>query len=171
MATTSVKVDPKGRLTIPRQLREQLNIESGDTLFVEADEEHNVLRYVKAENPFETLARHALAERAAGRTRTLARVFARGDRLMAVQFILTDYVDQALASAAYDKLEDGTFAGRVPECPGAVAFGMSLRACEDELRSTLEDWILVGLKQGHPMPIVAGIDLNKEPTLEPLDSL
>lgn len=90
---------------------------------------------------------------------------------MPVRFILTEYVDQALASAVYDKLEDGTFAGRVPECPGAVAFGVSLRACEDELRSTLEDWILVGLKLGHPLPIIAGIDLNKEPMLEPVDTL
>jgi predicted RNase H-like HicB family nuclease len=84
---------------------------------------------------------------------------------------LTDYVDQALAVAVYDKLEDGTFAGRVPDCPGAIAFGTTLRACEDELRSTLEDWIVVGLKQGHRLPIIGGIDLNAEPTLEPLDSL
>jgi predicted RNase H-like HicB family nuclease len=79
---------------------------------------------------------------------------------MVVQFILTDYVDQALAVAVYDKLEDGTFAGRVPDCPGAIAFGTTLRACEDELRSTLEDWIVVGLKQGHRLPVIGGIDLN-----------
>jgi len=29
---------------------------------------------------------------------------------MAVQFILTDYVDRAMAQAVYDKLEDRTFA-------------------------------------------------------------
>ncbi|MGH2532660.1 MAG: AbrB/MazE/SpoVT family DNA-binding domain-containing protein [Thermomicrobiales bacterium] len=80
MATSSVKVDPKGRLTIPRHLREQLDIEPGDTLFVEADEEHRVLRYAKAENPFDILARHALAERKAGRTRTL-RAFAEENRI------------------------------------------------------------------------------------------
>lgn len=71
---------------------------------------------------------------------------------MAVQFILSDYVDSALQLAEFDKLEDGTFAGRVPECPGAIAFGETLRGCEDELRSTLEDWIVVGLKLGHHMP-------------------
>ena len=36
---------------------------------------------------------------------------------------LTDYVEQALASAVYDKLEDGTFAGHIPLCKGVVAFG------------------------------------------------
>lgn len=33
---------------------------------------------------------------------------------MAIRFILTDYVSQALASAVYDKLKDSTFAGRIP---------------------------------------------------------
>jgi len=90
---------------------------------------------------------------------------------MAVRFILTEYVDRAMAQAVYDKLEDGTFAGRIPSCKGVVAFGNSLRECADELRSTLEDWILVGLKLGHPLPVIAGIDLNREPSHEPLDAL
>ena len=70
---------------------------------------------------------------------------------MAVRFILTEYVDQLMANALYDKLEDSTFAGRIPQCKGVLAFSSTLRECEDELRSTLEDWILVGLKLGHPL--------------------
>ncbi|MCP4401046.1 MAG: type II toxin-antitoxin system HicB family antitoxin [bacterium] len=66
-----------------------------------------------------------------------------------IKFILTGYVDKALSMAEYDKLEDGTFSGRIPLCKGAIAFGKTLRECEDELRSTLEDWIVVGLKLGH----------------------
>jgi predicted RNase H-like HicB family nuclease len=68
---------------------------------------------------------------------------------METRYILTDYVWRAMAYAVYDKLEDGTFAGRIPQCKGVVAFGATLRECENELRSTLEDWILVGLKLGH----------------------
>jgi len=90
---------------------------------------------------------------------------------MAVRFILTEYVDQLMACAVYDKLEDATFAGRIPPCKGVVAFGATLRGCEDELRSTLEDWILVGLKLGHPLPVIAEIDLNKEPAYEPVDAV
>jgi len=90
---------------------------------------------------------------------------------MAVRFILTEYVNQLMAHAVYDKLEDGTFAGRIPQCKGVVAFGATLRECEDELRSTLEDWILVGLKLGHPLPVIADIDLNREPTYEPMDAV
>jgi predicted RNase H-like HicB family nuclease len=76
-----------------------------------------------------------------------------------------------MAQAMYDKLEDGTFSGRIPACRGVLAFGSTLRQCEDELRSVLEDWILVGLKLGHALPVVAGVDLNKEPTREPVDTV
>ena len=82
---------------------------------------------------------------------------------MAIRFILSEYVEQAMADAVYDKLDDGTFFGRIPSCQGVVAFGATLRECEEELRSTLEDWILVGLKLRHPLPVIADIDLNKEP--------
>lgn len=90
---------------------------------------------------------------------------------MGVQYILTDYVSQALAQAAYDKLEDGSFAGHIPGFAGVIAFGNTLKECEAELRSTLEDWILVGLKLGHPLPVVDGIDLNKEPRREPVEAV
>jgi predicted RNase H-like HicB family nuclease len=80
---------------------------------------------------------------------------------MTGQYILSDYLDRALAQAEYDKLEDGTFFGRIPACKGVVAFAATLRECEDELRSVLEDWVLVGLKLGHDLPILDGIDLNK----------
>lgn len=65
----SVKVDAKGRLSIPRDLRAALGIQPGDTLFVKRDGE--MLRYAKAENPFDLLAEHAIAEYRAGRTRSL----------------------------------------------------------------------------------------------------
>ena len=90
---------------------------------------------------------------------------------MAVRFILTDYVNQALVKAAYDKLEDGTFTGRIPPCVGVIAFGHTLQECEAELRSTLEDWILVGLKLGHTLPVIDGIDLNEEPQHEPVEAV
>jgi predicted RNase H-like HicB family nuclease len=76
-----------------------------------------------------------------------------------VRFALSDYVDEALALAVYDKLEDNTFAGKIPPLKGVVAFGTTLRECENELRSTLEDWLLLGLKKGHPIPEIAGIQL------------
>lgn len=69
------------------------------------------------------------------------------------KFILSEYVELALAEAVYYKLEDGSFSGRIPSCKGVLAFGGTLRECEEELHSTLEDWILVGLKLGHALPV------------------
>lgn len=90
---------------------------------------------------------------------------------MNVQYILSEYIDRAMAQAEYDKLDDGSFSGRIPPCKGVVAFGDTLRACEDELRSTLEEWLLLGLKLGHTLPVMDGIDLNKEPVYESVESL
>lgn len=86
-------------------------------------------------------------------------------------YVLSDYIDKAMQQAEYDKLEDGSFVGRIPPCPGVIAFHDTLRSCQQELRSVLEDWILVGLRFKHPLPVIDGLDLNKEILLEPLESL
>jgi predicted RNase H-like HicB family nuclease len=90
---------------------------------------------------------------------------------MSVNYILSQYIDTAMSLATYDKLEDGTFVGRMPGCKGVIAFASTLRECENQLHSTLEDWILLGLKLGHTLPVINNIDLNKEPIREPVDTL
>jgi antitoxin PrlF len=69
--TVAVRVDAKGRLSIPLSLRKALGIEPGDVFFLEADEAQGVLRFEKVENPFDILAAHAIAEYRAGRTISL----------------------------------------------------------------------------------------------------
>ena len=88
---------------------------------------------------------------------------------MQTHYILSEYLDQAMEQAEYDKLEDNIFSGRIPSCRGVIAFASSLRGCEDELRSTLEDWLLLGLKLRHTLPEVNGINLNGEPINESLE--
>lgn len=66
----TAKVDNKGRLSLPQDLRLLLHIEAGDVFFIETDK-NNVLRLAKAENPFDVLARQALEESRAGKTITL----------------------------------------------------------------------------------------------------
>lgn len=85
--------------------------------------------------------------------------------------VISQYLGCAMSHADYDKLEDGTFAGRIPGCTGVISFTSSLSACETDLRSVLEEWVLLGLKMGHPLPVIDGHDLNQEPVLEPLDSV
>ena len=79
---------------------------------------------------------------------------------MEFKFVLTDYIQQAMARAEYENLDDGTFRGIVPDFAGLFALGNSQPECQEELQSGLEDWILAGLKQDNEMPVVAGIDLN-----------
>ena len=90
---------------------------------------------------------------------------------MSKRYVLSEYLECAMAQAVYDKLEDGTFSARIPACPGVIAFAPSLKESEEELRSTLEDWILVGLKFRHQLPVLGSIDLNKEPAREPVDTV
>lgn len=86
-------------------------------------------------------------------------------------YILSEYFDHAMAEAVYEKLDDGMYGGRIPSCPGVISFGQSLRECAEQLRSTLEDWVLLGVKLDHTLPVIAGIDLNREPVHEPVDAL
>ena len=74
---------------------------------------------------------------------------------MAIGCILSDYVENAMSSATFDKLDDDTFAGRIPSCQGVVAFGETLVECQRSLQSTLEDWLLLGLRMGHGTPLSA----------------
>jgi predicted RNase H-like HicB family nuclease len=71
---------------------------------------------------------------------------------MLARFVLSHYVQGAMARATYDEMEDGSYRGRIPSCRGVVAFAPTLRECEDELRSTLEDWVLLGPQLKHKAP-------------------
>lgn len=75
-----------------------------------------------------------------------------------MNFPLSAYFEAAMELARYEKLEDGSYAGEISKLAGVAAFGDTLKACEPELRSTVEDWVLVGLRLGHRLPKLGGID-------------
>lgn len=75
--------------------------------------------------------------------------------------MLTEYIRKAMGEAVYEKLEDGTYSGEIPECPGTIAFGQTLQECQAKLESALEGWMLVKIRHGDDLPVIAGIDLNK----------
>ncbi|MCL5055877.1 MAG: hypothetical protein M1169_08030 [Firmicutes bacterium] len=39
-----------------------------------------------------------------------------------MRLALTEYIDGSLAKAIYEKLEDGTYFGKIPPCKRVVAF-------------------------------------------------
>jgi len=40
--------------------------------------------------------------------------------------MLVEYVERAMSKAMYEKLEDGNYCGKIPECQGTIAFGETL---------------------------------------------
>jgi predicted RNase H-like HicB family nuclease len=76
--------------------------------------------------------------------------------------MLIEYVNKAMSKAVYDKMDDGTFNGKIPQCPGVVAFGETLYQCEKELRSSLEGWLIVKIRHGDKLPVIGKINLNKK---------
>ncbi|ADG07801.1 AbrB/MazE/SpoVT family DNA-binding domain-containing protein [Kyrpidia tusciae] len=65
----TVRMDEKGRLTLPRSIREALHAKPGDVFYLQP--EADGVRIVKGENPFDALAEHAIREYKAGKTRDL----------------------------------------------------------------------------------------------------
>jgi len=74
--------------------------------------------------------------------------------------MLTAYIHAALRKAHYEILPDGEgYFGTIAALAGVWAQANTLEACREELREVLEEWIIVGLKMGHPLPVLDGIML------------
>ncbi len=66
--------------------------------------------------------------------------------------MIREYVEKALRSARYDKLEDGTFYGEVPRLRGVLATGGTLEECRTQLGEVVEEWVLVRVAKGLTVP-------------------
>ncbi|MBC7783013.1 MAG: type II toxin-antitoxin system HicB family antitoxin [Burkholderiales bacterium] len=76
--------------------------------------------------------------------------------------MLTPYINAAMRKAKYRVLggKEG-FYGEIPGFPGLWANARTLEQCREELRSTLEAWIVVKLRHNdNDMPTVGGVNLN-----------
>ncbi len=78
--------------------------------------------------------------------------------------MLTKYIKAAMARARYELLEDGSFYGEIPACPGVYANARTLEACRTELQEVLEGWIVLGLRMGHEIPPIGRVTLDIEKT-------
>ncbi len=76
--------------------------------------------------------------------------------------MLTDYIRAAMHRATYEILSDGTFYGEIPNFQGVYANAETLEDCREQLQEVLEGWIVLGLRLGHALPVVDGIDLAIE---------
>jgi predicted RNase H-like HicB family nuclease len=74
--------------------------------------------------------------------------------------VLITYIQNAMRLAKYEILEDGNYYGEIPGFDGVWAQAANLETCREELQSALEDWLVLGLRMGHKLPVVAGIQLT-----------
>ena len=67
--------------------------------------------------------------------------------------MLTEYIQAALKKAHYEILEDHTYYGEIPGLQGVWANEPTLEQCRKILQEVLEDWIVLGLRLGHTLPV------------------
>jgi predicted RNase H-like HicB family nuclease len=76
--------------------------------------------------------------------------------------MLTEYISAAMHQATYELLPEGEgYYGEIAALPGVWANAPTLELCREELRRALEGWVVLGLRLGHTLPVLAGIDLNE----------
>lgn len=71
MTAVVATIDAKGRISLPRDIRETLGVAAGDAVFLQVDPEHHVVHLVKAINPLDVLAELANQEFERGETTSL----------------------------------------------------------------------------------------------------
>lgn len=74
--------------------------------------------------------------------------------------MLSDYMDKAMQHAQYERIEDGTYFGRIPGFKGVWANALTMPECRNELRDVLEGWILLNIADHTPLPVVDGMKLE-----------
>ena len=74
--------------------------------------------------------------------------------------MIRQYVEGALKSARYDKLEDGTFYGEVPRLRGVLATGDTLEECRSQLAEVVEEWVLIRVAKGLPVPPLGKVEVK-----------
>ena len=75
--------------------------------------------------------------------------------------MLTAYINAALGKARYEILPEGEgYFGSIESLQGVWAQAETLEICREELREALEEWIVMGLRMGHPLPSIDGIALT-----------
>ena len=76
--------------------------------------------------------------------------------------MFAEYIDKAMEQAVYEIVEDErTYWGEIPGLQGVWARHATLEGCRRDLREALSDWMALRLRLGLPIPVVAGIDLNR----------
>jgi len=71
--------------------------------------------------------------------------------------VIIEYINEALKKAKYEIINDEEpYYGEIPEIKGVWASGKSLEECRQQLRETLDEWLILSFKKNLPIPGIRG---------------
>jgi len=74
--------------------------------------------------------------------------------------VLFEYIQGALEKAEYKILDDRTWFAEIPGFEGVWANSKTVEGCRKELVEVLEEWLILKLKEGDPIPEVKGTKIG-----------
>jgi predicted RNase H-like HicB family nuclease len=75
--------------------------------------------------------------------------------------MITDYIEAALARATYEIIKDTEpYYGEIPGLQGVWASGKTLEECRSNLAETVEDWVLLSIAKGLPIPALGEASIS-----------
>jgi len=79
--------------------------------------------------------------------------------------VFIEYIEKALQKAEYKKLNDGSWFAEIPGFEGVWGNGETVEKCRIELQEVLEEWLLLKLTDGDPIPSLEGIEIKVKTTV------
>ncbi|RKY05583.1 type II toxin-antitoxin system HicB family antitoxin [Candidatus Poribacteria bacterium] len=74
--------------------------------------------------------------------------------------MLIEFIEEALKRAKFEIIDDEEpFYGEVPELEGVWATGKTLEECRENLRTAIEEWILLSVSLGLPIPRLGDVEI------------
>lgn len=74
--------------------------------------------------------------------------------------MLQEYLNASLHAAQYKKLDDNSWFVEIPGLDGVWANGESVEVCRKELVEVLEEWLILHIRDGDPIPAINGIEIR-----------
>ena len=76
------------------------------------------------------------------------------------KMILLNYCEKALQKAQYKRLNGGTWFAEIEGFQGVWGNGLTVEECRQDLLEVLEEWIILKLQDGDPLPVIDGLEIK-----------
>jgi predicted RNase H-like HicB family nuclease len=81
-------------------------------------------------------------------------------RVLEETMILLKYCEKALQQAQYKKLGDGTWFAEIEGFEGVWGNGLTVEECRQDLLEVLEEWLILKLQDGDPLPVMDDMEIK-----------